>query len=146
VPTKKLCGHFSSGGDVPRQQFADAPDGVVGDAREHVAQAALRIQTVQFRRADQAVDCGGALATRIRACEKVILAAQGNDAQRTIRGVVVDCYFLALKPMGPEWITPLTLPDARRRPCAFGFPRAGARPHAREPQFHSLPESRPESA
>jgi len=39
------------------QQFADASDGVVGDARQHLVQIGFRIQAVEFRRTDQVVNC-----------------------------------------------------------------------------------------
>jgi hypothetical protein len=47
---------------------------MVGEAGEHVAQVALRIEAVQFRGADQAVEGGGALPARIGAGKKVVLA------------------------------------------------------------------------
>jgi len=42
--------------DIPRQQVFDAVDGMVGDASHHVPQIGFGIQTVEFRRTDQAVD------------------------------------------------------------------------------------------
>jgi len=47
---------------------------MVGEAGEHVAQVALRIETVEFRGADQAVEGGGALPARIGAGKEVVLA------------------------------------------------------------------------
>jgi len=58
-----------------RGQFLDTINGVVGDAGEHVAQVAFRVEAVQFGSADQAVEAGGALSDRIGASEKVILPA-----------------------------------------------------------------------
>jgi len=75
---------------VPGQEFVDAVDGVIGDAGEHVAQVCFRIDVVQLRGADQAVDCGSAFAAGIRSREQVVLAAQGHHAQCSFRGVVVD--------------------------------------------------------
>lgn len=75
-----LLGVLVSGcGDIPGQQRFNAVDGMVGDAREHVAQLAFGVETVQLRRADQAVNRGGTLAARIRSCEEIVLAALGND-------------------------------------------------------------------
>ena len=42
--------------DVPGQQFLDAVDGMVGDTRQHLAQIGFGIETVEFRRTNQAVD------------------------------------------------------------------------------------------
>jgi hypothetical protein len=60
--------------DIPWQQFLDAIDGMVGDTREHVAQILFGIQAVEFGRADQGIEGGGAFAAFIGAGEKVILA------------------------------------------------------------------------
>ena len=59
---------------LPREEFLDAVDGMVGEAGEHVAQVALRIETVEFRGADQAVEGGGALAALVRTGKEVVLA------------------------------------------------------------------------
>ena len=59
---------------VPGQQFGDAVDGVVGDAREHIAQVGFGIKAVEFGRSDQAIDSGGALAAGIGATKQVVLA------------------------------------------------------------------------
>jgi hypothetical protein len=53
---------------------------MVGDAREHFAQVLFRVQVVEFGRADQGVEGGGALTARIGAGKEVILAAQGDGA------------------------------------------------------------------
>ena len=47
---------------------------MVGEAGEHVAQVALRIEAVQLRGADQAIEHCGTLAALIRTGEEVILA------------------------------------------------------------------------
>ena len=62
-------------GDLPGEQFLDTINGVVGDAGEHVAQVAFRVEAVQFGSADRAVEAGGALSDRIGASEKAILPA-----------------------------------------------------------------------
>ena len=66
----------------------DAVDGVVGDAREHVAQVRFGIDVVQLGRAEQAVDSGGAFAAGVGAREQVIFATQRDYAQRSFRGVM----------------------------------------------------------
>jgi len=60
--------------EVPGQQFVDAVDRVIGDAREHVAEVGFRIDAVQLGRADQAVDRGGAVAAGIGSSKQVVLA------------------------------------------------------------------------
>jgi hypothetical protein len=51
VSTKRLSGHFGRCGiEIPRQQFVDAVDGMVGDTRQHLAQIGFGIETVEFRR------------------------------------------------------------------------------------------------
>ena len=60
-------------GDVPGQEFSDSVHRVIGNARQDLAQIGLRIEAVEFGRADQAVDGGSALAAGIGAGEKIIL-------------------------------------------------------------------------
>ena len=64
----------AGGDDIPGEQLFNMANGMVGEAGEHVAQVALRIEAVQFRGADQAVEGGGALPARIGAGKKVVLA------------------------------------------------------------------------
>ena len=53
----RLCGHFGDSLEcVPGEQFADARDGVVGDAGQHLAEIGFWIQAVELGRADQAVN------------------------------------------------------------------------------------------
>ena len=54
------------------------------------AQIGFGIEAVEFGRADQAVDRGGAFAAGIGAGEQVVLAAQCDRAQGAFGGVVVD--------------------------------------------------------
>ena len=63
---------------------------MVGDTGEHVAQVGFRIDVVQFRGADEAVDRGGTFAASVRSREQVVLAAQGDHAQGSFCGVVID--------------------------------------------------------
>jgi hypothetical protein len=74
VSTNRLSGHFGRGGiEIPRQQFVDAVDGMVGDAGQHLAQIGFGIETVEFRRTNQAVDRRRPLSARIRSREQVVL-------------------------------------------------------------------------
>jgi hypothetical protein len=41
---------------VPRQEFTDPVDGVMGDAGEHIPQIGFRIEAVQFRGLNQRQD------------------------------------------------------------------------------------------
>jgi hypothetical protein len=59
--------------DIPRQQVRDAVHGVLGDARQDLAQIRFWIKPIEFRRADQTVDGGRALAARVGAGEQVVL-------------------------------------------------------------------------
>src|SRR5581483_8377130 len=65
---------------TPRQQLLDAIDRMLGNAREQRAQIGLGIEPVEFGRADQTIDRRGALATRIRAREQIVLAPQSDRA------------------------------------------------------------------
>ena len=76
--------------DVPRQKFLNAIDGMLGDALQHLAQIGFRVETVQFGRANQAIDCGSAFATGIGSREQIVLPPQGHGPQRPFGGVVVD--------------------------------------------------------
>jgi hypothetical protein len=49
---------------------------MIGDAPEHLPEVGLRIQAVQFRRGDSAVDRRGVLAAGVRPGEDVVLAPQ----------------------------------------------------------------------
>ena len=51
---------------------------MIGDTAQHVGKPSLRIDAVEFRRADQGVHCSRSLTATVRAGEQVILAANGN--------------------------------------------------------------------
>jgi hypothetical protein len=76
--------------DVPGQQFLDAVDGMVGDTRQHLAQIGFGIDTVEFRRTNQAVDRRRPLPASIRSGKQVVLSAQSHAPQRAFGSVVVD--------------------------------------------------------
>ena len=63
---------------------------MVGEAGEHVAEVALRIEAVEFGGADQAIEYGGAFAALIRTGEEVILASESDGGESPFGGVVVD--------------------------------------------------------
>jgi len=50
-----------SGGDlafpIPGQQFVQSGGRMIGNTAQHVGKPSLRLDTVEFRRADQGVDC-----------------------------------------------------------------------------------------
>ena len=71
---------------LPREQVLDAVDGMLGDAREHLAQVLFWVQVVEFRGADQTVEGGGALSAPIGTCEEIILAPQRDGSQRPFGG------------------------------------------------------------
>jgi hypothetical protein len=50
----------------------------------------LRIEAIKFGALDQRVHCRGAAATGIGADEQVILAADGDAAQRALGWIVVE--------------------------------------------------------
>ena len=52
-------------GEIPRQQFLDTVHRMIGDALQDVAQIEFRIETVEFGRAEQAVNGRGAFAAGI---------------------------------------------------------------------------------
>ena len=54
------------------------------------AEIDLRVEAVELGCAEQRVDGSGAFSSGIRAGEEVVLAAEGDDAQRAFGGVVVD--------------------------------------------------------
>ena len=61
---------------------------MIGDPAEHVGEPGLRIDVVEFRRADQGVHRGGPLATTIGAGEQPCAAAERDSAQGALGGVV----------------------------------------------------------
>jgi hypothetical protein len=78
------------GMDVPGQQLFDPVDGMVGDTGQHFAQIGFGIESIEFRRTDQAVDRRCPFSYGIRTRKQVVLPTQGHPAQRALRRVVVD--------------------------------------------------------
>ena len=79
-----------SDGDVPGQEFCDAVDRMVRDVGEDVSEVVLRVDRVELGRSEQRVDRGSSFSSGVRACEKIVFAAERHDAQRTFGCVVVD--------------------------------------------------------
>jgi len=63
---------------------------MIGNPRQHRDQQSLWIDSVQFRRLDQAVHRRGMLAAIIRPREQVILPSNRDGSQRSLCRVVVD--------------------------------------------------------
>ena len=80
--TKVLTGPVSSTGGlpVPGKQVADAIDGMVGDAGEHLAQIRFRVEPAQFGGLDQGIHRGRANAAGIGAGKKVVFPGHRNLA------------------------------------------------------------------
>nr|SPD48935.1 protein of unknown function [Cupriavidus taiwanensis]SPD49088.1 protein of unknown function [Cupriavidus taiwanensis] len=56
-------------GDVPRQEFVDPVDGMVGDVGQDVTQIGLRIDAVEFAGPNERVHGGRTLAATVGAGE-----------------------------------------------------------------------------
>ena len=63
---------------------------MVGDAGEDVAEIFFGIEIVELGGFDEGVDGGGAYPPGIGAGEEIIFAAEGDAADRSFGGVVVD--------------------------------------------------------
>ena len=71
-------------------EAAELECGVVGDARQHVAQVRLWIQAVQLCRFDEAVKGCRPVGAPLRAGEEVVLAPDRDATQGPLGGVVVE--------------------------------------------------------
>jgi hypothetical protein len=78
------------GDEVPGEQFVDAVYRVLGDAGQDLAEIAFGIESIEFRRSDQRVDCGSSFAAGVGATKKVVLASKGDGAKRPFCRRVVD--------------------------------------------------------
>src|SRR6202040_1041258 len=76
---------------IPGQEFGDASRRMVGDAGEHVGKVMLRVEAVELGTFNQRIDRGGAAAAGIGAGEQIIFTANGDAAQGTLGGIVVEC-------------------------------------------------------
>jgi hypothetical protein len=59
-----------------------------GDARQKVPQIAFRVDAIQLRCSDQAVYRRSAFAAAVRPSEQVVLPAESDRAQRSLRGIM----------------------------------------------------------
>ena len=126
MSTYLLDGHLSwsemsrkSGGEVPGQQSLKLVDRMVGDAFEDMAQVEFRVESVELRRTEQAVDGRSTLATGVRASEEVVLATQSNGAQGAFRRGVVHLDAAIVDVAGER--TPAGERIANRE-CSIGLP------------------------
>ena len=65
-------------------------DRMVSDVGEDVCEVVFRVDPVELGCSEQRVDHGSAFSSGVGACEKVVLAAERDDAQRSFGCVVVD--------------------------------------------------------
>jgi len=79
-----LRGGGGGNGEVPGEDFDDAVNGMIGDAREHVAQIAFRVEAVEFSRADQAVEDSRAFTPSIGTGKEIVLPAQRDGPQSAL--------------------------------------------------------------
>ena len=75
---------------IPRQQFIDAIDRVLGDTFEHAPQVGFRIDVIEFGRADQRVDASGALAAGVGTSKEMIFTPKCDGSQRSLCRVVIE--------------------------------------------------------
>jgi len=82
VATTMLTVRISSAGrlPVPGKQVADAIDGMVGDAGEHVAQIGLRVESAHLGGLDEGIHRCRANAAGIGAGKKVVFPGHRNLA------------------------------------------------------------------
>ena len=72
---------------IPGQEFFDLIDGMVGDALKDVTQVAFGVEIVEFRGADERVDCRGTLPTVVgEASEKRTRSSCRGSGDGTRRG------------------------------------------------------------
>jgi hypothetical protein len=72
----------------PGQQLLDPVDRMIGDAPHYARQIPFRVDPVQLRRANQAVDRRRPLAAGIGTGEQIVLASQRDRTQSTFGGVM----------------------------------------------------------
>ena len=89
-------GHLRSGeivlscGEIPRQQFVNAVDRVIGDIFEHTAEIKLRIKPVELGRADKAVHGCSPLSSAIGSDEQEVFSFPEQRPQRLFGRAVID--------------------------------------------------------
>ena len=58
---------------MPRQQVVEFADSVVGNSLDDEAQISFRVEAIEFRRTDQAVNRGGTITAGIRTGKQEVL-------------------------------------------------------------------------
>jgi len=76
--------------DIPGQQFLDAVDGMLRDAREHPVQIEFGVHSVELGTSHKRVDGSCAIASRVCTGKEVVPAAESDGAQRALGAGVVD--------------------------------------------------------
>jgi hypothetical protein len=80
---------------------------VIVDPAQDVGEPSLRIEVVEFRRADQGVHRRGALATAIGAGEQPSLAPEGDTAQCPLGGIVGQADTAVAEKAGEGRLSPI---------------------------------------
>ena len=73
---------------IPRQQVVDPLRGVILQTRQDIGEPSLWVDVVELGGLDQRVDCGGALAAYIGACEGPVVTAECDSTERTLGAIV----------------------------------------------------------
>ncbi|GBF27487.1 hypothetical protein MnTg02_02540 [bacterium MnTg02] len=75
---------------LPREQFVDPVDLVVGNATEDLSEPGLRIDAIEFCCLNERVGNGGGFASIVRAHEQIIFPPEGYAAHATFGCIVVN--------------------------------------------------------
>src|SRR6202034_2435024 len=68
----------------------DLMDGVLGELSQHSTEIERRVKSIEFSRADQAVQSCGPLSAGIRSHEEIVLTSQHDSAQGAFRCAVIN--------------------------------------------------------
>ncbi len=71
---------WQRGGEIPWQQFPQTIDWMIGDALEDVAQIEFRIESMELRGAEQAIDRSSAFAASVGSSKEIVFPTQSNGA------------------------------------------------------------------
>lgn len=74
---------------IPRQQLSHLVDRMLADALQHMAQVRLRVEPIEFGRAQQTVDSRSTLAPSVLAHEQEVFPAKGNGPDLPLCCVVI---------------------------------------------------------
>src|SRR5665647_1319624 len=85
-------------GDVPRQQFVDAVDRMLGDPFEHMPQIQVRVDVVEACSGDQSVDIRCPFAASVGAGEQIVAPPQDQRPNCAFGGVVVCLLYTSPSP------------------------------------------------